>query len=216
MGKQSRRVREKTGKHPSKPPNMVNATIVPQTRIVKKSMPIPQKEKPVLLENPGDFMNQGQYSQLLQLLQDSQLPCTDISMDITCRPINETKLRMVQNMSEKYVMILIKNVENERLFADVQRWLMETIYQVELSDLVYAGSLIVQYQGAFYIATSDEDICLMQATIQSYVATLQGMVMEECFVHCSDTKLLGSANFDRLENKNVMIVPRASDNDLYE
>lgn len=113
---------------------------------------------------------------------------------------------MVNNMSEKHVTILIKNSENECLFADVQRWLMETIYQVELSDFVYAGSFIVQYQGSFYIATSDEDIMNLYATIQSYVATLKDMVMDECFVHCSDTKLLGSTNFDRLENKNVFIL----------
>lgn len=213
MGKQSRRVREKTGKHPSKLPNMSNATTRPQTQIIKGSTPIPFKHKPVILENPGDFMNSVQLTQLVNFLRDFQLPCKDMSTDISCRPINETKLRMIQNMSETHVMILIKNAENESLFADIQRWLMETIYQVELSDFVYAGSLLVQYQGAFYIATSDDDVYNTYAAIQSYVATLQDLKVDACFVHCSDTKLLGSTNCDRLENKNVFVVPCASDGD---
>ena len=207
MGKQSRRVREKTGKHPSNVSNMINATMVPQMQIVKESIPTLQKEKPVLLENPDDYLKSVQCLQFLRLLQDSQLPWTDISTDISCRPINETKLRIVKNMSGTNVLILFKNKDNEHLFANVQRWLLETIYQVELSNLVYAGSLMMQYQGAIYIATSDEDMVNMYATIQSYVATLQSIVMEDCFIHCSDTKLLGSANFDKLKNKSIMILP---------
>ena len=196
MGKKSKRNRNKDSKGTTSP-----------SFTVKTTMSYPIQADDTIVSNPTESLPYYWFDMTtISLTIPFPVEFRDLTQEIMCRPLNQIKFAMVQHLScKERAFVLCKTTENQTSFAQLQRWILETVYNEKLSSNVQCAGFLLQHGSGFYLASSDVEMTDLMQSVNQFISVSANYDGELCYVQCDDVTLLGHDNLPRLIDQTHVI-----------